>query len=327
MIFEKKILVTGESGFIGSHLIRRLVKSYPNYDIHGLDALTYAANRSYNIDLEEHDNYHFHHINILDKKKLNDLFNKHQFSDIIHLAAESHVDNSISNPLLFAETNIIGTINLLNLFKEYSSGRFLHISTDEVYGDLSFDENPFDEKHAYSPNSPYSASKASSDHFVQAYYKTYDLDLISTNCSNNFGPHQHVEKLIPKIIYCILNDKKIPIYGDGKNIRDWLYVDDHVDALDIVFHDGVSGQKYNIGANNEISNIDLVKLICTICYQKKLHNNPQDLISFTNDRLGHDRRYAINSSKLTKNLNWKPSDNFHLLLSHTIDWYVNMFKF
>jgi len=325
MSSKKTILITGESGFIGSHLIRHFVTSYPHYEIHGLDALTYASNRNFTNDLALYKNYHFHHIDILDRKQIINLFKKNQFSDLIHLAAESHVDNSIANPLLFAETNILGTLNLLDAFKKYSNGRFLHISTDEVYGDLSINETPFNEKNSYLPNSPYSASKASSDHFVHAYHKTYDLNVIVTNCSNNYGPHQHVEKLIPKTIYCIMNNQKIPIYGNGKNIRDWLYVGDHVNALDLVFHSDKKGEKYNIGANNEISNIDLVNLICEICKKKQLHTNPKSLISFVKDRLGHDRRYAVNYSKLNKDLNWKPMHNFNSAISNTIDWYASQF--
>ena len=271
MIEKKTILITGESGFIGSHLIRYFVNKYPNYHIHGLDSLTYAANRDYTKDLEKHPHYQFHKVDICDRKNIMMLFMKYKFSDVIHLAAESHVDNSITNPLLFAETNILGTLNLLDAFKEYSGGLFQHISTDEVYGDLIEQDTFFNEYSSYNPSSPYSASKASSDHFVQAYHRTYGLNTIITNCSNNYGPHQHSEKFIPTIIRSIIQNITIPIYGQGHNIRDWLYVKDHIDALDCIFHTGISGEKYNIGSNNEISNIDLVKYICDLCVTKTYH--------------------------------------------------------
>tara|TARA_Y100000766_G_scaffold203677_1_gene175594 strand:- start:2315 stop:3298 length:984 start_codon:yes stop_codon:yes gene_type:complete len=322
----KKILITGESGFIGSHLIKHFVFKYPHYLIHGLDSLTYASNKNLTKDLIAQPNYFFHEIDIRNRHEVLDFFIHHQISDVIHLAAESHVDNSIANPLIFAETNILGTINLLDAFKEVSSGRFHHVSTDEVYGDLDINDRPFDENFAYAPNSPYSASKASSDHFVRAYYKTYGLDSVITNCSNNYGPHQHEEKFIPTIIMSILNNQSIPIYGKGTNIRDWLYVKDHVEALDIVFHNGSKGEAYNIGANNEISNLDLVHHICNICVAKNYHSNPKKLISFVADRLGHDKRYAINFSKIQEQLSWKPKFDFQTALGSTIDWYVTNFQ-
>tara|TARA_B100001741_G_C16516204_1_gene582346 strand:- start:44 stop:1027 length:984 start_codon:yes stop_codon:yes gene_type:complete len=322
----KKILITGESGFIGSHLIKHFVFKYPHYIIHGLDSLTYASNKDLTKDLIAKPNYFFHKIDIRNRHEVLDFFINHQISDVIHLAAESHVDNSIANPLIFAETNILGTINLLDGFKQVSSGRFHHVSTDEVYGDLDINDRPFDENFAYAPNSPYSASKASSDHFVRAYYKTYGLDSVITNCSNNYGPHQHEEKFIPTIIMSILNNHSIPIYGEGNNIRDWLYVQDHVEALDIVFHNGSKGETYNIGANNEISNLDLVHHICNICVEKKYHSNPKKLISFVADRLGHDRRYAINFSKIKEELSWSPRFDFQTALESTIDWYVTNFQ-
>ncbi len=324
---EKNILITGESGFIGSHLTRHFVMKYPNYQIHGLDSLTYAANRNYTKDLENNSNYLFHQVDIRDRNKIIELFKEYRFSDVIHLAAESHVDNSIQNPLLFAETNILGTLNLLDAFKNYSKGLFQHISTDEVYGDLDFDNSLFDEKNPYKPNSPYSASKASSDHFVRAYHKTYGISTIISNCSNNYGPHQHFEKFIPKVISSILSEENIPVYGTGNNIRDWLYVIDHVKALDLIFHHGNSGETYNIGANNEISNIELVKIICDIFISNNYHKNPHKLISFVSDRLGHDKRYAINFNKLYKELSWQPEFNFEEALNSTVIWYVEkMFK-
>tara|TARA_Y100001968_G_C19438618_1_gene761239 strand:+ start:2418 stop:3395 length:978 start_codon:yes stop_codon:yes gene_type:complete len=320
---KKKILITGESGFIGSHLINFFVTTYPDYDIHGLDLLTYASNRDYTKQLECYPNYFFHKIDIYNRQDIFNLFMKYKFTDVIHLAAESHVDNSIENPLLFVNTNIVGTINLLDSFKEFSQGRFHHVSTDEVYGDLNFDDPAFSEESPYQPSSPYSASKASSDHLVRSYHKTYGLDIVITNCSNNYGPHQHSEKFIPTIINSIIAGKSIPIYGNGTNIRDWLYVQDHVNALNVVFNQGTSGGTYNIGADNQISNLNLVDIICEICISKKIHKNPKNLISFIPDRLGHDKRYAIDYSKLKRDLNWSPIYDFHTSLSQTIDWYVD----
>ena len=326
MSCDKKILITGESGFIGSHLINFFVSKYSNYEIHGLDSLTYASNRDYNKTIENSENYFFHKIDICNQEEIISLFKQHRFTDVIHLAAESHVDNSIDNPLLFAQTNIIGTLNLLHAFKEFSKGRFHHISTDEVYGDLNLDDLAFHEESPYKPSSPYSASKASSDHFVRSYHRTYDVNIVVTNCSNNYGPHQHKEKFIPTIIQSILKDQKIPIYGSGNNIRDWLYVIDHVQALDLVFHKGKIGETYNIGADNEVSNLDMVNLICSICLAKNIHKDPKKLISFTPDRLGHDKRYAINYDKLQNELKWSPVYDFHDSLSTTIDWYIKHTK-
>ncbi len=323
---QKKILITGESGFIGSHLTILFTNKYPNHEIHGLDNLTYASNRDYTKHLAKKRNYQFHKIDICNRQEIINLFEKHKFTDVIHLAAESHVDNSIENPLLFIQTNIVGTLNLLDAFRQYSSGRFHHISTDEVYGDLDIGDPLFDENSPYNPSSPYSASKASSDHLVRAYHRTYNVDVVITNCSNNYGPHQHIEKFIPTIINSIVKNQKIPIYGSGENIRDWLYVEDHTNALDYVFHKGKNGETYNIGSNNEISNINLVHLICDMCLEKKIHNNPIDLISFVSDRLGHDKRYAINSNKLQNTLNWKPLFDFQDGLSATIDWYIKDIK-
>ena len=323
---NKKILITGESGFIGSHLTNLFTNKYSNYEIHGLDNLTYASNKDYTKHLEKKNNYQFHKIDISHREAILKLFKEFRFTDVIHLAAESHVDNSIKNPLLFIQTNILGTLNLLDAFKEYSSGRFHHISTDEVYGDLNINDSLFDESSPYNPSSPYSASKAGSDHLVRAYHRTYGIDTIITSCSNNYGPHQHIEKFIPTIMCSIFRNQKIPIYGNGENIRDWLYVEDHINALDIVFHKGESGETYNIGANNEMSNINLVHLICDIFLDKKLHQNPENLISFVGDRLGHDKRYAINSNKLKNTLKWKTEFNFKKGLSTTIDWYLDKIK-
>jgi dTDP-glucose 4,6-dehydratase len=312
-MISKKILITGESGFIGSHLINLFTNKYPNYEIHGLDKLTYAANKNYTKHLENKTNYKFHKV---------DIFNREDVFKLIHLAAESHVDNSIANPLLFVETNIVGTLNLLDAFRSVSSGRFHHVSTDEVYGDLNEFDSAFTEKNPYNPSSPYSASKASSDLIVRAYHRTYNINIVITNCSNNYGPHQHHEKFIPTIISSILHNKQIPIYGSGKNIRDWLHVEDHVEALDLIFHQGHSGETYNIGANNEVSNLELVYLISDICLEKKIHQDPRGLISFVKDRLGHDNRYAICSKKLYEQLKWQSSIDFKQGLSMTIDWYM-----
>ncbi len=321
---KKRILVTGESGFIGSHLIDHLVKSYPDYEIHGLDCNTYAANRENTIHLTRSDNYHFMDLDIRERDTLMQLFEHWKYTDVIHLAAESHVDNSIENPLIFAETNIIGTINLLDAFRKYSKGRFHHVSTDEVYGDLTNFDWPFEESTPYNPSSPYSASKAASDHFVRAYHRTYGIDITISNCSNNFGPHQHSEKLIPTVIKCYCEDNFIGVYGDGKNIRDWLYVKDHVKAIDTIFHKGNSGETYNIGGDMELTNIDLIKYIGDICNQRGYTNGGyEDLISFVPDRAGHDARYAIDCTKIKNQLGWKPDvSGFKANLLETVDYYA-----
>ena len=324
-----KILVTGGAGFIGSHVIRRLVNKYPEYFIYNLDALTYAGNLENLKDIEVKENYTFLHGDITDEKYINSIFNTYKFDAVIHLAAESHVDRSITDPLMFAKTNILGTINLLNAFKSicknnWNGKRFYHISTDEVYGSLG-ESGLFKETTAFNPNSPYAASKASSDHFVKAYGKTYGMPYIISNCSNNYGPYQFPEKLIPLCINNIFNNKSLPVYGDGNYTRDWLYVIDHASAIDLIFHKGKDSETYNVGGFNEYKNIDLVKLLCQQV-DKKLKRKlgtSEKLITFVKDRPGHDLRYAIDASKLNRELGWRPSVTIEEGLSKTIDWYLN----
>jgi len=323
------ILITGGAGFIGSHVVRRFVNKYPEYEIFNLDALTYAGNLENLLDIEEKPNYHFIKVDINNAEEINSLFSKYKFDKVIHLAAESHVDRSITDPLAFLKTNVIGTMNLLNAAKEtwegdFQNKLFYHISTDEVYGTLG-ETGLFTESTAYDPNSPYSASKASSDHFVRAYGETYGLPYIITNCSNNYGPNQFPEKLIPLFIYNIIEGKPLPVYGDGKYTRDWLYVIDHSSAIDLAFHKGQNKATYNIGGFNEWQNIDLVKLLCKIM-DKKLgrdEGTSEGLITYIKDRPGHDKRYAIDASKINKELGWEPSVTFEEGLEKTIDWYLD----
>jgi dTDP-glucose 4,6-dehydratase len=324
----KTIIITGGAGFIGSHVVRLFVNKYPDYTIINLDALTYAGNLENLRDVEKAPNYFFEKINILDTAQLEKMFAKYQPDGVIHLAAESHVDRSILSPLDFVYTNVIGTVNLLNVAKKhweknYSGKLFYHVSTDEVYGALG-ESGFFTETTAYDPHSPYSASKASSDHFVRAYHDTYGLPVVITNCSNNYGPHQFPEKLIPLFIHNILNKKPLPVYGDGLYTRDWLFVKDHAAAIDLVYHKGKTGDTYNIGGFNEWRNIDLIKLLCKIM-DEKLGNTAgesEKLITYIKDRPGHDRRYAIDATKINKELGWKPFVTFEEGLSITIDWYL-----
>jgi dTDP-glucose 4,6-dehydratase len=325
----KKILVTGGAGFIGSHVVRLFVNKYPNCQIINLDALTYAGNLENLRDIEDKPNYRFEKVNILDVKAVEDLFDQYQVTDVIHLAAESHVDRSIVSPLDFVYTNVIGTVNLLNTAKQkwaadLKNHRFYHVSTDEVYGSLGA-EGLFTEETSYDPRSPYSASKASSDHFVRAYHETYHLQTVISNCSNNYGPFHFPEKLIPLFINNIIQGKSLPVYGDGLYTRDWLYVKDHAIAIDMVFHKGVTGETYNIGGFNEWKNIDLVKLLCTQMDAKlgKPAGTSEQLITYIKDRPGHDRRYAIDASKINRELGWNPSVTFQEGLSETIDWFLN----
>ena len=325
----KNILITGGAGFIGSHVVRKFVSKYPKYNIINLDALTYSGNLQNLKDLESKQNYKFLKGDITDEKYINQLFKKYQFDGIIHLAAESHVDRSITDPIRFAKTNILGTMILLNAFKSvwdnnWDGKRFYHVSTDEVYGSLGT-EGLFTEKTPYDPSSPYSASKASSDHFVRAYGETYEIPYVISNCSNNYGPNQFPEKLIPLFINNIINNKSLPVYGDGNYTRDWLFVEDHALAIDLVFNKGLNRETYNVGGFNEWKNIDLIKLLCRLM-DEKLENEigtSEKLITFIKDRPGHDFRYALDGSKINKDLGWNPSISFEDGLSRTIDWYLN----
>ena len=325
---QKTILITGGAGFIGSHVVRRFVNRYPEYRIVNLDALTYAGNLENLKDIESAPNYQFVKGDITNGDFIQKLFQEYHFDGVLHLAAESHVDRSISNPMEFIMTNIVGTVNLLNAAREiwkddYSGKRFYHISTDEVYGSLGA-TGFFTETTSYDPQSPYSASKASSDHLVRAYYNTYGLPVVISNCSNNYGPNQFPEKLIPLAINNIKNNKSIPIYGKGENIRDWLYVEDHARAIDLIFHEGKQGETYNIGGNNEWTNIALIRTLCKVM-DIKLEREPgtsEQLITFVKDRAGHDLRYAIDSSRLMNELGWKPSLQFEEGIEKTVNWYL-----
>lgn len=325
---SKNILVTGGAGFIGSHVVRLLVKKYPDYHIVNFDKLTYAGNLENLKDIDMSPNYQFVKGDICDQAVLDETFEKFKITDVIHLAAESHVDRSISQPLEFVQTNVIGTACLMNAAKKYwaanyQNKKFYHVSTDEVYGSLG-ETGLFREDTPYDPRSPYSASKASSDHLVRAYFHTYQFPILISNCSNNYGANQFPEKLIPLFIHNIKNKKPLPVYGKGENIRDWLWVNDHATAIDVIFHQGTLGETYNIGGNNEWKNIDLIHALCKIM-DKKLGRNEGEsasLIEFVKDRDGHDMRYAIDSGKLKRELNWEPSITFEIGLENTVDWYL-----
>jgi dTDP-glucose 4,6-dehydratase len=324
------ILITGGAGFIGSHVVRRLVHNHPNSHIVNVDALTYAGNLENLADIELAANYSFVQVDISDLNAIEVLFAKYSFQKVVHLAAESHVDRSIEDPLSFVRTNLLGTTVLLNAARKYWHGdyegkMFYHISTDEVYGSLPLDGGFFTEKTSYDPRSPYSASKAGSDHLVRAFHHTYKMPVVISNCSNNYGPNQFPEKLIPLMINNILEGKPLPVYGEGINVRDWLYVEDHAEAIELILYKGVSGETYNIGGWNEWRNIDLVELLCDKM-DEKLGNAPgksRKLISFVNDRAGHDLRYAIDASKIANELGWKPRETFETGIIKTIDWYLN----
>ena len=325
---QRSILITGGAGFIGSHVVRRMVNLYPNYQIVNLDSLTYAGNLENLTDIESKPNYRFVKVDITDVTAVEKVFADYNIDGVIHLAAESHVDRSITDPMAFIKTNILGTVVLLNAARKQWAGnfdgkRFYHISTDEVYGSLG-EEGMFVETTPYDPRSPYSASKASSDHIVRAYFHTYKLPVVISNCSNNYGPNQFPEKLIPLAINNIKNSKPIPIYGKGENVRDWLYVEDHASAIDKIFHKGVTGETYNVGGNNEWKNIDLIKLLCKVMDEKlgREAGTSEKLITYVTDRAGHDLRYAIDSTKLKNDLGWEPSVQFPDGLAKTVDWYL-----
>lgn len=326
----KNILITGGAGFIGSHVVRRFVTNHPEYHIYNLDALTYAGNLENLRDVENAPNYTFVKGDIVDAAFIDQLISGTDFHGIIHLAAESHVDRSISDPLSFVMTNVVGTVNLLNAARktwkdDFSERRFYHVSTDEVYGELHDPGTFFVETTKYDPRSPYSASKASSDHFVRAYQSTYGLPIVISNCSNNYGPNHFPEKLIPLMIHNIINSKPLPVYGKGENVRDWLFVEDHATAIDVIFHDGKNGETYNIGGHNEWKNLDLVLVLCRLMDQKlgRETGETEKLITYVTDRAGHDLRYAIDATKLSEELGWKPSLQFEEGLERTVDWYLN----
>jgi dTDP-glucose 4,6-dehydratase len=331
----KTILVTGGAGFIGSNLLNHLHKSYSNYHFINVDKLSYASDLEYLKEIENSDRYTFTKVDLVNRNAVRELVQKYKPFGVFHLAAESHVDNSITGPEPFVMSNVVGTFNLLEECRQYwgqndkmSVGRFLHVSTDEVYGTLGA-TGLFTETTPYAPNSPYSASKAGSDMLVRAYYHTYKMNVVTTNCSNNYGPHQHDEKLIPTVIRTALNNKPIPIYGKGENIRDWLFVNDHCRALDMVFHSGIAGETYNVGGHNEWNNLELVHKICEILDQK-VGKGPDgkysNLIEFVKDRPGHDMRYAIDPSKIETELNWQNTQNFDRELGITIDWYIKRYN-
>ncbi|MFE3977184.1 MULTISPECIES: dTDP-glucose 4,6-dehydratase [unclassified Peribacillus] len=314
---KQKVLVTGGAGFIGGNFVQFMVNKYPEYDIFNLDLLTYAGDLTKHREIENKPNYHFVKVDITDRKSVMSLFESENFDYVVHFAAESHVDRSITNPEIFVLTNVLGTQVLLDAAKEHNITKFVHVSTDEVYGELEFDPSTFfTEETPLQPNSPYSASKASSDLLVRAYYETFKLPVNITRCSNNYGPYHFPEKLIPLTISRIVNDQKVPVYGDGKNIRDWLHVIDHCAAIDLVLHQGENGEVYNVGGHNEKTNLEVVKTII------KTLNKSEDLIEFVEDRLGHDKRYAIDPTKLEK-LGWRPTYNFESGIAQTIQWYLD----
>lgn len=326
---DKTIFITGGAGFIGSHVVRLFVNKYPNYKIVNIDALTYAGNLENLRDIDQKPNYVFEKVDITDFEAVKALFKKYEPTGVIHLAAESHVDRSITDPFVFIRTNVFGTCNLIHSAKElwkdnYEGKRFYQVSTDEVYGALEFDSTLFTETTSYDPHSPYSASKASADHFVRAYHDTYGVPVVISNCSNNYGSYQFPEKLIPLAINNIKNNRPIPIYGKGENVRDWLFVNDHATAIDLVFHKGKVGETYNIGGNNEWQNIDLIRLLCKVMDRKlgRAEGTSEKLITFVTDRAGHDLRYAIDSSKIKRELGWEPSLQFEEGLEKTVDWYL-----
>lgn len=326
----KSILITGGAGFIGSHVIRTFVNKYSNYHIFNLDCLTYAGNLANIEDLKKADNYTFCQVDINDAAAVNALFEAHDFMGVIHLAAESHVDRSILDPTAFVRTNVLGTVNLLEAARkywhsDYQNRRFYHVSTDEVFGSLHDPGTFFTETTAYDPQSPYSASKAASDHFVRAYQNTYKMNVVISNCSNNYGPNQFPEKLIPLMIQNIVSNKPLPVYGKGENVRDWLYVEDHARAIDLIFHEGKNGETYNVGGFNEWKNIDIVMLLCGLMDRKlgRKAGESAQRISYVTDRPGHDLRYAIDAKKIMEQLGWQPSLQFEQGLEKTVDWYLD----
>lgn len=324
------ILITGGAGFIGSHIVRLLVNKYPGYKIINLDALTYAGNLENLRDVENLPNYTFVRGDIGDEVLVSDIFRKYDITHVVHLAAESHVDRSIKDPLIFLKTNILGTANLLQVAKRHWAGNydgklFYHISTDEVYGSLEMGTEMFTEHTPYDPRSPYSASKASSDHLVRAYFHTYHMPVVISNCSNNYGPNHFPEKLIPLMLHNIIHKKPLPVYGKGENVRDWLYVEDHARAIDTILHNGVSGETYNIGGHNEWKNIEIVHYLCDAMDKKlgRVDGESRKLITYVTDRAGHDLRYAIDASKIEQELGWKPEETFETGIAKTIDWYLD----
>jgi dTDP-glucose 4,6-dehydratase len=322
----KNILITGGCGFIGSNLALHLAKKYPNYKLVNLDLMTYASDASYLESLKNNPNYVFVKGDIRDEKLVNELFDEHNIDSVIHLAAESHVDNSIKRPLDFVTTNVVGTCVLLEVFRRKGKGRFHYVSTDEIYGTLG-KEGKFAETTPFAPNSPYSASKASGNFFVDAYYETYDLNVITTSCSNNYGPHQHREKLIPTIVRTAIAGKDIPIYGNGDNVRDWLFVEDHCVAIDEVFHNGKTGEIYNVGGDKELNNLELANMICQLLDELQPKKTKyEEQLTFVEDRKGHDFRYAVDFSKIHNELNWNPTKNFEGKLKETITWCISNSK-